>query len=1636
MRNFSVISKGHYTHQQTSEVIHIERFLIVKKKKHRVLLLNINNRINEILTGLHLQIDQFDVRGKNLGSVQVEYTEMNVLPGAHVLKKEIEIHRSCIDFHVQVIAAKYSNYVYRLGDHDTYVTYEKPEEKIAFNRKAMRKKMKNRNFDSRERKFKVPKFVCAFMALLTLVPVGVAIWQINEYKESRIEMIQEGEVSPQVFKSNVVYEFVSSNVTDDTPVNVVGFTKGLGGAKIDIPTEIDGHKVQRIVSGAFEEYNQIEELTIGENILIEDYAFAGCYRLEKVTVKGLTSIGNEAFKDCTGLTSFQAENVLKIGREAFSGCHALTDLRIESKNDDAGKVEIGMNAFFDCRAFNSIYIDRFINSSSPAIFSMVKSVEELYLKNYNYTEPEAEVASAAAAKTLSALFGGYEAKVGSLHIEYTDEIPANFAQNCGKELVSVTIDHITTPTIGDNAFADCKMLSEFSFPKSATYVGERAFANTQIKEFDGTCLSNLGESAFSGCTQLETFTTSDNVPLSCIPVDAFNGCSALQDILIPSAVKSIDTAAFNACENLRTLTFAKGSQLLYIMRDAFNGCKKLRAVALPSQIRTVSEHAFSDCYSLRRLTIPQGSHNLDDNAFHNCYKLYEIDNYSDSNITVGHGVAKHAFAVYTTALEAGVGLNATRENGFVLAQKWGTWYAIDYEGAGGDVVLPTPQGINEYTLIDHLFTEDETVTGVTIPSRVKALQGSIFESSVVERVTFEESREKITLAEDVFIEASTLTSVEFGGRPFGELYDAMFHDCYSLELIDLPAGITRIPMSTFENCSSLETVMFAENTQLKSVGLNAFKGCYNLKEFLFDEHLEKIEKRAFYECFSLETPLTNVANLKTIETEAFYGCNDLPEINLQGIQKLEEKAFIYCSGMKEASLGAGITEILPGTFRGCYSLKNITLPKNLEKINERAFYECYNLQELFLPNSVEVIEKEAFFGNSALKSVEGGFRTNIELDEEGNLISHYIATNAFFRCFSLETVSGMYNLQRIDYRAFYDCDSLKNVTDMMNLQFIAEEAFYNCSSLLEIDDMYELKVIEANAFYGCSDLTTFTMAENLQTIGEKAFYECTSLQGMYGNQKLQSIGAEAFYGCTALEKFEMPALKNLEEKAFMDCTALQEIVLPEGLTYIPAAAFKNCTAMEMVVLPSSLGAIASGYDEDGESISAFENCPILHEVYNNTKYSISRDSEEFGMVAYNALIVESGDGTNRLQELRVGDYIFKHRVSDYNSPWFMTEYLGLNTYLTLDEIVGTYYTVEKYEIAKNVFKDTMRILRITILDAVTCIRPSSFNNLSRLREVYFENADDDATNDANIIVPTWAFTDCDRLTTVVIPQSLKGIAYYAIENEDVTVYYHGTESAWSKNANKYKLYIEDVYYYDACAHGVVVTDVVENGEDQKREQLQWKYTSKGEVNDSAKDFDYTHVQPNCTQDGLEEIYCEDCGYYDGWVIEAYGHSFDEGRRGYCYNCGYIYDMNVNSWSLSDAKELISFSSSGGDYDLFKTSNNKIKPTNTERGSSSTLTITAKEKVVALTFEIYNMDIYGSVTITTGAGSFVLTYEASQTVNVSLEKGESISIRYARTPLVVDPNESSDSTGISTKEDGVVVPYITNFVLTGEDPTIS
>lgn len=182
--------------------------------------------------------------------------------------------------------------------------------------------------------------------------------------------------------------------------------------------------------------------------------------------------------------------------------------------------------------------------------------------------------------------------------------------------------------------------------------------------------------------------------------------------------------------------------------------------------------------------------------------------------------------------------------------------------------------------------------------------------------------------------------------------------------INIPDTIWFIPVRAIDDealrNSSVESVSFGKN--IRYIGMNAFRTCMNLKTVRFSDKMEydydtrnvAIGAAAFGNCIKLrEVKLPNIGT--NIYGEAFLGCVELSDINLENVAAINFRAFGSCMALAEVDTDA---ELGDAAFEECTSLRNVSLLNT--KIPERCFYGCTALESVRCSQNNGAIQENAF----------------------------------------------------------------------------------------------------------------------------------------------------------------------------------------------------------------------------------------------------------------------------------------------------------------------------------------------------------------------------------------------------------------------------------------------------------------------------------------------------------------------------------------------------------------------------------------------------------------------------------------------------------------------------------------------------
>ncbi len=247
---------------------------------------------------------------------------------------------------------------------------------------------------------------------------------------------------------------------------------------------------------------------------------------------------------------------------------------------------------------------------------------------------------------------------------------------------------------------------------------------------------------------------------------AFDGCSNLVSVTLPSTLTVIGVGAFSDCEKLTTITIPGG--VTQIEEGAFEGCSSLNGITIPSSVTTIGKSAFAECAALTSITIPSSVTSIGEAVFYDCYALTSI------------------------VVEAGNTAYDSRNNCNAIIDK-ATNTVI---AACSNTIVP-----NDVIAIGNwAFSGARTMTSLTLPAGITSIGYGAFNGCL------------------------TLQNINIPSA-VNSLDEGAFNSCEALRSITIPDGITNIYYYTFDNCKALtEIVIPASVTSIQS----AFNGCTGL----------------------------------------------------------------------------------------------------------------------------------------------------------------------------------------------------------------------------------------------------------------------------------------------------------------------------------------------------------------------------------------------------------------------------------------------------------------------------------------------------------------------------------------------------------------------------------------------------------------------------------------------------------------------------------------------------------------------------------------------------------------------------------------------------------------------------------------
>lgn len=332
------------------------------------------------------------------------------------------------------------------------------------------------------------------------------------------------------------YEYDYKEVEGGLEITGIRYNKKNKVLDITIPNEIRDKKVISIAPNALKDVDIIRHVIMGANIQnIGQEAFSSCDNLVSITFPTEVSmkIGDRAFEN-TALTSIQISNQIELGNEVYKNCQNVTSIQ-------SNATVYGEDVFVGCQAVTDLTIN-FIgaDSENPKTLDYLFGTIPTTLKTITVTN-----AATFAENTFANL-----SSVTSI------ELPTNrYAKTLPEGLFAESnqLTKITIPFVGQQTYDETNPLADYNYSLAYLFdVADNSLLPTSLKEVvlhPTTTIENVkyGQSVirpinFSNSATLTTLTLNSGVET--IEANAFDGCSALENITLSSSLTRIGKDAF------------------------------------------------------------------------------------------------------------------------------------------------------------------------------------------------------------------------------------------------------------------------------------------------------------------------------------------------------------------------------------------------------------------------------------------------------------------------------------------------------------------------------------------------------------------------------------------------------------------------------------------------------------------------------------------------------------------------------------------------------------------------------------------------------------------------------------------------------------------------------------------------------------------------------------------------------------------------------------------------------------------------------------------------------------------------------------------------------------------------------------
>ena len=300
-----------------------------------------------------------------------------------------------------------------------------------------------------------------------------------------------------------------------------------------------------------------------------------------------------------------------------------------------------------------------------------------------------------------------------------------------------------------------------------------------------------------------------------------------------------------------------------------------------------------------------------------------------------------------------------------------------------------------------------------------------------------------------------------------------------------------------------------------------------------------------------------------------------------------------------------------------------------------------------------------------------------------------------------------------------------------------------------------------------ANIKKVVIGSGVTSIGRGAFIECDKMISATLGSDVTAINYCAFYYCTGLVSINIPGkVKTIGISAFEECRSLSEISIPDSVTEIGEYAFENCGS----ITKYSVG--------------------VNNEKYLSDEYGVLFDKDKIGLIKYPAgntrtsytipnnvrfILKTAFQGSKNLKSVTIGSKV---------------KLIGSSAFAGCSGLTSVKIPDSVTEIESFAFENCSKLKSVTIPDSVTSVSYQVFNGTAlyendsnwqddvlyvgnHLIEARYGKTGSYHIKEGTVTVAVSAFFDCEDLTGVKVPNSVKAIgelAFYGCSSlESVTL---------------------------------------------------------------------------------------------------------------------------------------------------------------------------------------------------------------------------------------------------------------------------